>query len=285
MITGKTKIIGIFGDPVEHSLSPVIHNEAFQHLGLDYCYVAFRVKKEKLKEATEAIRALNIKGVNITLPHKEAIMPLLDELSEEALHVGAVNTVLNSDGVLKGFNTDTKGFIVSLKEEKVSLTGKNILVLGAGGAARAVIYGILREGGRVYIFNRTIAKAQVIKENFIKFGFIEIVDRIDESIVKNMQIIVNATSLGLKRDDPLPLSPNLLKPWHIYCDIVYPETPLMKEAEKMGCKTVGGSGMLLWQAAFAFEIWTEMQAPLEIMKQTLYRVLTKNYFFDTTHKK
>lgn len=285
VITGKTKITGIFGDPVEHSLSPLIHNEAFRQLGLDYCYVPFHVKKEKLKEATEGIRALNIKGVNITLPHKEAIIPLMDELSEEALHIGAVNTVLNIDGSLKGFNTDTEGFIVSLKEERVSLSGKNILVLGAGGAAKAVIYGILREGGRVYIFNRTRQKAQAIKEKFRDFGFIEVVETIDESIIKIMQLVVNATSLGLKKDDPMPLSPHLLKPEHIYCDIVYPETPLMKEAEKIGCKVIGGTGMLLWQAAFAFQIWTERQAPVEVMKQTVHRVLTKNYFFDTKHKK
>uniref|UniRef100_A0A7C4AJP3 Shikimate dehydrogenase (NADP(+)) n=1 Tax=Thermodesulfovibrio aggregans TaxID=86166 RepID=A0A7C4AJP3_9BACT len=285
MITGKTKITGIFGDPVEHSLSPVIHNEAFKYLGLDYCYVPFHVKKEKLKEAAEALRALNIKGVNITIPHKEAIIPFLDELSEEACHIEAVNTVLNSEGYLKGFNTDTYGFVLSLKEEGILLNGRNVIVLGAGGAARAVVYGILKEGGRVYIFNRTRDRAQKIMEKFRQFGFIEVVDKIDESVIEIMQIVVNATSLGLKKDDPMPLSPQLLKPEHIYCDIVYPETPLMKEAEKIGCKVTGGSGMLVWQAAFAFEIWTGRQAPIEVMKQALNKVLTKNYFFDTKHKK
>jgi len=273
VITGKTKIIGIFGDPVEHSLSPLIHNEAFKHTGLDYCYVAFHVKREKLKEAVEAIRALNIKGVNITVPHKEAVIQYIDEVSEEAKNIGAVNTILNNEGFLKGFNTDVDGFILSLKEEGVSIKDNNFLVLGAGGAAKAVIYGILKEGGRVYIYNRTIIKAQAIKEKFSNSGFIEVLNAINSSITEKMHAIVNATSLGLKKDDPMPLNPELLKPEHVYCDIVYPETPLMKEAEKIGCKVIGGTGMLLWQAAFAFQIWTGVDAPVEPMKKILNRVL------------
>lgn len=268
MITGKTKIIGIFGDPVEHTLSPLIHNEAFHYLGLDYCYVAFHVKREKLKEAVEALRALNIKGVNVTVPHKEAVIQYLDEISEEAKNIGAVNTILNDNGVLKGYNTDVNGFILSLKEEGVSVSGKNVLIIGAGGAAKALVYGVLREGGRVYLFNRTIEKAYAIKEKFSSLGFIEVTD-VDKSTTEKMDIIVNATSLGLKKDDPLPLNPEVLKPEHIYCDIVYPETPLMKKAEKIGCKVIGGIGMLVWQAAFAFKIWTQVDAPVEIMKKTL----------------
>lgn len=276
MITGKTQIIGIFGDPVEHTLSPLIHNEAFQYLGLDYCYVAFHVKKDNLKEAVQAIKALNIKGVNITVPHKEAVIQYLDEVSEEARSIGAVNTILNDRGVLKGFNTDVKGFILSLKEEGVNVKDKNFLVLGAGGAAKAIIYGILKEGGRVYIYNRTPIKAREIKERFDTLGFIEVLNRVDKSVTKKMKVIANATSLGLKKDDPLPLSPELLKPEHVYCDIVYPETPLMNEAEKIGCKVIGGIGMLLWQAAFAFQIWTGVDAPVQIMKKFLYNLLTKN---------
>lgn len=275
MITGKTKIIGIFGDPVQHTLSPLIHNEAFNYLGLDYCYVAFHVKKDKLKEAVEGIKALNIKGVNITVPHKEAVIQYIDELSDEAKNIEAVNTILNSDGILKGFNTDVNGFILSLKEEGILIKDKNFLLLGAGGAAKAIVYGILKEGGRVYIYNRTLSKAVAIKEKFKDFGFIEITE-IDKPVTEKVDIIVNATSLGLKKDDPMPLSPMLIKPEHVYCDIVYPETPLMKEAERIGCKVIGGIGMLIWQAAFAFKIWTEVEAPVEIMKKTLNKLLTKN---------
>ncbi|WP_028842009.1 shikimate dehydrogenase [Thermodesulfovibrio yellowstonii] len=275
MITGKTKIIGIFGDPIEHTLSPLIHNEAFSYLGLDYCYVAFNVKKDKLKEATEAIRALNIRGVNITVPHKETVIQYIDEVSDEAKNIGAVNTILNNEGILKGFNTDVNGFILSLKDEGISIKNKNFLILGAGGAAKAIVYGILKEGGKVYIYNRTPSKALAIKEKFKKFGFIEIVE-MDKSVTEKIDVIVNATSLGLKKDDPMPLNPELIKPEHVYCDIVYPETPLMREAEQIGCKVVGGIGMLLWQAAFAFKIWTEVEAPIEIMKKTLNKLLTKD---------
>ncbi|WP_141266215.1 shikimate dehydrogenase [Thermodesulfovibrio sp. Kuro-1] len=275
MITGKTKIIGIFGDPIEHTLSPLIHNEAFSYLGLDYCYVAFNVKKDKLKEATEAIRALNIRGVNITVPHKETVIQYIDEVSDEAKNIGAVNTILNNEGILKGFNTDVNGFILSLKDEGISIKNKNFLILGAGGAAKAIVYGILKEGGKVYIYNRTPPKALAIKEKFKKFGFIEIVE-MDKSVTEKIDVIVNATSLGLKKDDPMPLNPELIKPEHVYCDIVYPETPLMREAEQIGCKVVGGIGMLLWQAAFAFKIWTEVEAPIEIMKKTLNKLLTKD---------
>lgn len=275
MITGKTKIIGIFGDPVQHTLSPLIHNEAFRYLGLDYCYVAFHVKRDKLKEAVEGIKALNIKGVNITVPHKEAVIQYIDELSDEAKNIEAVNTILNNDGILKGFNTDVDGFILSLKEEGILIKDKNFLLLGAGGAAKAIAYGILKEGGRVYIYNRTLSKAVAIKEKFKEFGFIEITE-IDNSVTEKVDIIVNATSLGLKRDDPMPLNPMLIKPEHIYYDIVYPETPLMKRAEQIGCKVIGGIGMLIWQAAFAFKIWTEVEAPVEIMKKTLNKLLTKN---------
>lgn len=269
MITGKTKIIGIFGDPIEHTLSPLIHNEAFKYLGLDYCYVPFHVKREKLKEAVEGIRALDIKGVNITVPHKEEVIKYLDIVSDEAKEIGAVNTIVNMEGVLKGYNTDVRGFISSLKEEGFFIKGKNVLIIGGGGAARAVVYGILIEGGRVYIFNRTSTKAQAIKEKFSNLGFIEVIENINKFVTEKINIIVNATSLGLKKDDPPPLNPNLLTSEHTYCDLVYPETTLMKKAKKIGCKVIGGYGMLVWQAAFAFEIWTGMQAPIEIMKKTL----------------
>jgi len=267
MITGKTKIVGIFGDPIEHTLSPLIHNTAFQELRLDYCYVPFHVKKEKLKEAVSAIRALNIKGVNITVPHKESVMQYLDEISEEAKYIGAVNTVLNDGGILKGFNTDSKGFIMSLKEQKVPVKDKNILVLGAGGAAKAIIYGILKEKGRIYIFNRTVSKAFKIKDSFSNLGQIEIVEKIDPSLMHKINIIVNATSLGLKKNDPMPMNPNLLKNEHIYYDVIYPETPLMKEAEKIGCKVIGGIEMLLCQAFLAFEIWTNQKPSEKIFKK------------------
>ncbi len=267
MISGKTKITGIFGDPIEHTLSPLLHNSAFRELGLDYCYIPFLVKAERLKEAVEAIRALNLIGVNITVPHKEAVIPYLDEIKEEAKYIEAVNTILNSNGKLIGFNTDVYGFINSIFEEGVTVKGSNILLLGAGGAAKAVAFGILKEGGNLFLFNRTLSKAYKLKETFQKLGSIEIIKKITPDIMRNFQIVVNATSLGLRGNDPMPLEPTLLIRDHVYIDLIYNETPLLKEAKKFGCKTIDGSGMLIWQAAKAFEIWTGKAAPLQMMKK------------------
>lgn len=275
MLTGKTKVIGIFGDPIEHTLSPIIHNEAFKRLKLDYCYVPFNVKRDKLKVAIESIRALNLKGVNITVPHKEAVIPYLDELSDEVIKIGAVNTILNMNGLLKGFNTDASGFVMSLKEEGIALKGKNILLIGAGGAAKAVAYGCLKEGGKLYVFNRTLTKANELKEKFKDLGEIEVLNKVDKKITQKFNIIINATSLGLKEKDPLPINPEYLLPSHVFYDVVYPKTNIMREAEIRGCKTIGGLGMLIWQAVSAFEIWTEIKVSVQIFKKILKRVLTK----------
>ena len=273
MINGKTKIIGIFGDPIEHTLSPLMHNAAFKHLKLNYCYVPFSVKREQLKEAVQAIKALNLIGVNITVPHKEAVIQYLNQLSEEARYIGAVNTILNENGKLKGFNTDARGFIISLQKEKVSVKDKNILILGAGGAAKAIAYGVLKEGGNLYIFNRTLSKAYKIRDSLSGIGKIEVIEELNNQVMEKIHIIINATSLGLKENDPMPLNPALLKKKHIFYDIVYPETPIMREAKKIGCKTIGGLGMLLWQAALAFEIWTSKPAPVKVMKKILKNFL------------
>lgn len=269
MITGKTKVVGIFGNPIEHTLSPLMQNAAFKELGLDYCYIPFLVKKEKLKDAVEAIRALNIRGVNITVPYKEAVMSYLDEVSEEAKYIGAVNTILNEQGKLKGFNTDAYGFVKSLKEDNISLKDKFILLLGAGGAAKAVAYGVLKEGANLFIFNRTYSRAYKIKESFIQIGKIDVIEQIKPEIMEKFHIIINATSLGLKKDDPMPLDPALLKKGQTYVDLIYIKTPLLKEAENQGCKVIDGLGMLLWQAAKAFEIWTSIPAPVGVMKKIL----------------
>lgn len=272
MITGKTKVVGIFGNPIEHTLSPPMQNAAFRELGLDYCYIPFLVKEERLKDAVEAIRALNIRGVNITIPHKEAVISYLDEVSEEAKYIGAVNTVLNEEGILKGFNTDAFGFIKSLEEENISLRNKSILLLGAGGAAKAVAYGVLKEGANLFMFNRTPSRAHKIKKSFSQIGKIEVIEQIKPEIMEKFNIIINATSLGLKSDDPMPLDPAFLKKGQTYVDLIYIKTPLLKEAENRGCKVIDGLGMLLWQAAKAFEIWTSTPAPVEVMKKFLKKI-------------
>jgi shikimate dehydrogenase len=275
-ISGKTKITGLFGYPVEHSLSPAMHNIAFRHLDLDYCYVAFSVKPELLEDAVRAIKALDLAGVNVTIPHKEKVIPLLDEISEEALSIGAVNTIKNEKGRLIGFNTDGRGFMKSLSENSIDVKNKKILIVGSGGASRAVGYYICKESSMVYLSDIDIKKAESLGDylNSIR-GNAHVIDTRDllkKDILEEIDIIINATPLGLKPDDSLPIDVSLLKKKHIVCDLIYKETPLLKRASEIGCKTIDGLGMLLWQGVFAFEIWTGKTPPVDIMRDTLLRL-------------
>lgn len=272
-ISGKTKIVGIFGYPVEHSLSPRMHNAAFKYLNLDFCYVSFPVRPEMLESAIRGIRALNIAGVNITIPHKETVIAFLDTLSDEARFIGSVNTIKNLDGELIGFNTDGKGFMKSLAESDIEIAGKRVLIIGAGGAARAIGYYICKEAAELYIYNRNIGRAETLKTHL--YPFKENVAVVKEYGINNsgsfsdFDIIINTTPLGLKPDDPLPLNASMLKNHQIVCDLIYKETPLLQRASVIGCKTINGLGMLLWQGVLAFEKWTGIQPPVEIMKKAL----------------
>ncbi len=274
MIKGSTAIYGIFGNPVSHSKSPLMHNAAFRYFGLDACYVAFDVLPERLDQATQAIRALNMRGVNITVPHKERIMPLLDYLSPEAEAIGAVNTVKNSQGLLYGYNTDAWGFIQSLSERGIYVKGKRILVLGAGGAARAVVYALAKEGAVLFIYNRTAQKAESLALEYGSMGsIISAVSQKDlEDLVSlgGIDMVINTTSLGLKAEDPLPCDIGSLNPNTIVCDLIYKRTPLLQAASEAGCTTtLDGSGMLLWQGVYAFQIWTGLTPPVELMREAL----------------
>ena len=272
-ISGKTKIIGIFGYPVEHSLSPSMHNAAFSYLNLDFCYVPFSVMPEMLENAVNGIRAMNIVGVNVTIPHKEKILPLLDMLSDEAQFIGSVNTIKNDSGELTGFNTDGKGFMISLSEKGIEVKGRRVLLIGAGGAARAVGYYICRDASSLLIYNRNIGRAEVLKTHLSSFK--ENVQAVGEDEINNknffseIDIIINTTPLGLKSDDPLPLNASLLNKSQTVCDLIYKETHLLQQASIVGCKTVNGLGMLLWQGVLAFEKWTGIQPPVKIMKEAL----------------
>lgn len=267
-VTGKTKILGIFGYPVEHTLSPLMHNSAFKALGLDMCYLPFKVTSEDLPQAINAIRALNILGVNITAPHKEKAITLLDEVDREALFIGAVNTIVNSDGRLKGYNTDGKGFISSLSEEGISIDGKEILIIGAGGASRAISYYLSENAKRVCLYDIDRAKVENLTNDFRKIrNNVFIADSIEK--LKEFDITINATPSGLKPDDPLPLNPDLIKPHMVVCDLIYKKTELLKKAESKGAKIIGGLGMLLWQGVLAFELWTGIKPPVEVMRKAL----------------
>ena len=273
-ITGKTKITGIFGYPVEHTLSPAMHNAAFKALGLDYCYVPFQVHPEYLRDAVRAIRSLNLCGINVTVPHKENVISLLDEIHEEASFVGAVNTIVNRHGKLIGYNTDGKGFIKMLAENRISSAGKNILIIGAGGASRSISYYLCQDSKTLQIYNRTRKRALKLVRDLKRIcSNVSLCENISQ--IKDFHMIINATSLGLKNDDPSPFDTSLLKKNQIICDLIYKRTRLLKEASRKGCKVIDGSGMLLWQGMLAFELWTGKRPPAKVMRNALKSSIKK----------
>jgi shikimate dehydrogenase len=267
-ISGSTAITGIFGYPVSHSLSPVMHNAAFKALGIDYCYVAFPVHPDFLGNAVEGIKALSLCGVNITIPHKEKVIPLLEKIDAEASFIGAVNTIVNSGGILTGFNTDGRGFMHSLSESGITVKDREVLIIGAGGAARAISYYAGQEAKRLSIYNRTREKALKLSNDLKPmFGNVSAVDLSD---LEKYDVIINTTPLGLKKTDPLPFDASRLGPSQAVCDIIYRQTPILDRASRKGCKTLDGRGMLLWQGALSFELWTGMKPPIDIMRDALY---------------
>jgi shikimate dehydrogenase len=264
-INGRTKITGLFGYPVEHTLSPAMHNAAFKALNLNYCYVPFLVHPDHLENAVKAIKALNICGVNVTVPHKEKVIKFLDEINDEASFIGAVNTIVNSDSKLIGYNTDGRGFIQSLLESGILIEDKDILIIGAGGASRAISYYLSQKGKTLFIYNRSNDRAKRLVQDLKKIrnniSFIE-----DISSIERFHIIINATPLGLKKDDPLPFDTSLLRQDQTVCDLIYKKTRLIEEASKKKCVTINGMGMLLWQGIFAFELWTGKKPQVEVLR-------------------
>ena len=269
-ITGKTKITGLFGYPVEHTLSPAMHNAAFSHLGMDYCYLPFLVHPDSLGKAVDSVRALNLAGVNVTVPHKEKVIPLLDEVSEEASFIGAVNTIVPREGVLTGYNTDGRGFMRSLGENGIAVSGRKVLVVGAGGASRAIGYYLSETAQHLAIYDvdtaklsRLVSDLSQIRKNVAAIGVLKGLGEFD--------VIVNATPLGLKKGDPSPVDTSALSSGQTVCDLIYKMTPLLESAAAKGCRTMDGLGMLLWQGILAFELWTSVFPPVEIMREALSR--------------
>jgi len=274
-ITGKTAVYGIIGYPVKHSLSPIMQTAAFEELEIDAVYVPFEVKPENLKSAVEGLKALNVKGFNVTVPHKEKIIENLDFLSDEAEVIGAVNTVKHEEGKLTGYNTDAEGFIRSLKEEGIDVKGKRVLMFGAGGAAKAVGYSLLREGVKfLNVVNRNFSRAKQLGDLLGKFGNVLIYPLKEgtvEVLLKDVDLIVNTTSVGLKDTDPHLFDYSKIPEGIVVVDIIYnpSETPLIKAAKERSCKVINGLGMLVHQGAVAFEIWTREKAPVEKMREVL----------------
>ncbi|HXX82092.1 MAG TPA: shikimate dehydrogenase [Thermodesulfovibrionales bacterium] len=271
-ISGKTKVIGLFGYPVEHSLSPCMHNAAFAYLNMDYCYVTFPVRPDLLADAVQSIRALRLGGVNITIPHKEKVIPFLDGVSEEVSFIGAVNTVVNNNGFLRGYNTDGRGFMESLSEVGIRCEGRRVLIIGAGGACRAVGYYLSQKVAHLRIFDIDEQRREkVVKDLGSLHGNVTSLKKLDT--LHDVDIVINATPLGLKDTDPSPFNTDLLSEPMIVCDLIYRDTALLNAASEKGCRVLNGLGMLLHQGVLAFEIWTGIRPPAEIMRKALQTAL------------
>ncbi len=262
-ITGKVEIYGVIGYPIKHSLSPLFQNAAFFWTGIEALYVPFEVSPENLKKALEGLRASGVKGLNVTIPHKEAVLSFADVISPEAKEIGAVNTLKFTRTSVEAYNTDWIGFLKAIQELE-DPKGKTVLVLGAGGAAKAVIYSLKKVKAQVLVWNRTPEKIFPLEE---KFG-VEKIKRPEEALPV-ADIIVNTTSVGLKEEDPPLFDYSLLEEKHIVVDLIYKDTPLLKEAKKKSCRVQNGFPMLLYQGAESFRIWTGCNPPLEIMKLAL----------------
>lgn len=282
-INGKTKMFGIIGYPIKHTFSPHMHNAAFAALKLNAIYVPFEVAPEKLKDALCGVVALGVCGINVTVPHKEAIASLLDKLSPEAKGVGAVNVILVKDGKTIGHNTDGEGFLVSLRKElKISPKGKSIFVLGAGGAAKAIVYVSAREGAKSVILvdvihERAKKLALKIAREFPRCNTQSVPylkSRIDEEVM-NADILINATPVGMKKNDPCIVSPNALHKDLAVYDLIYnpSKTKLLREAKKKGLKASNGLGMLLYQGVLSFELFTGKKAPISVMRAALKKAV------------
>ncbi|OIP37172.1 shikimate dehydrogenase [Candidatus Desantisbacteria bacterium CG2_30_40_21] len=271
-INGQTKVVGIIGDPVKHSLSPQMHNVAFKHLNLDFVYIPFHVKPESVGEAIKGMRALAMVGLNVTVPHKIEVMKYLDEVSPDAKAIGAVNTIFFKDNKCIGDNTDGRGFIRALiEDEGIIIAGKSVVILGAGGSARAIGHSLIKDGvGRLIFCNRTVSKAESIAGSFQSMGIsvagMGIIDSRDE--IAQADMIINTTSIGMKQGDPLLINPEWIRKRQIVYDIIYspPETLLLQAAKARGARVMNGLGMLIHQGALAFEIWTGCPAPVEVMR-------------------
>ncbi len=271
MISGSTRLLGVIGDPVGHTSSPAMHNAAIAALGLDYVYAAFHVRPELLGRAMDGMRALNIAGLNVTVPHKQGVMEYMDEVSEEAVAIGAVNTVAYRDGRLVGHNTDAFGIVESLKRDGgMEHLPAKVVLLGAGGAARAILYALLQSARveEILLLNRTVTKAESLARDLDSAGRVK-VGPMDAPGVADAGLLINSTSVGMHPHDGVsPLADaSVLHADMLVADIVYKplKTRLMEQAESAGARTINGLGMLAWQGARSFEIWTGITPPVDVM--------------------
>ncbi|MCI5158518.1 MAG: shikimate dehydrogenase [Candidatus Electrothrix sp. AUS1_2] len=274
-IDGKTELYGIIGDPVRHSLSPAMHNAGFATLGMNWVYVPMEVRD--IEQGIAGLRALGFRGVSVTVPHKEAVIPFLDEIDPVAEKIGAVNTLAfrreqDQRVILRGLNTDWLGANTALAE-KVNLQRSRVLVIGAGGSAKAVGFGLVEAGAEVIIANRTVESGQALAD-WLGCRFIPL----DEVDGVSADVLINTTSVGMEPDNEgIAVPPALLPGFSVVMDIVYAplETRLLREAKAAGCRTIDGLAMLLYQGAAQFKIWTGAKPPQLIMRSALEEELRR----------
>ncbi len=285
-VNTDTKLVGILGYPLKHSYSPAMQNRAFKVKGLNYLYLPIEVQGEDLGDVVKGLTKMNFVGFNVTVPHKINIMPHLDEIDELAASIGAVNTVVIGGGRTKGYNTDGSGFVKSIEQQTGrDVRGSNIFIIGSGGAARAVSMTLAQRGAnKIFICNRTMDKAVALSSDInrqVRSCSAPVKQSCEEmqEVLKETDIVINTTSLGMHpRNDELSLDRSLLDKRFVVCDIVYNplKTRLLKEAESLGCQTVTGLGMLLYQGAEAYKLWTGQEPPIKEMRETLEKITMKS---------
>lgn len=284
-ISGKTKLLGLIGSPVEHSKSPAMYNYCFEKWNLDQKYLAFDVSKEETGDAMKALRTLGMKGANITMPCKQEVLKYLDAISPAAELVGACNTIVNEDGVLTGYITDGEGYVENLRQEGIEIKGKKITILGAGGVSSAIQAQALLDGAReISVFNKRDAfwenaqkKIKTYQEAFpeqkIALYDLDDTEKLAEEI-KTSDILSNATKVGMHPMEGMSIitDPTLFRKELVVTDVVYePEkTKLLRDAEAAGCKVIGGLGMLIYQGAAAAKLYTGLDMPVDEVKQKFF---------------
>jgi shikimate dehydrogenase len=283
--TVTTKMVILLGNPLGHSVSPAMHNHVFKKLGMDYCYMPVEVNEENLEKVFSGLTRMNVAGFNVTIPHKIRIMQYLDELDPLAATIGAVNTICVKNSKTKGYNTDGEGFIRSLAEEtQISPKGKRFFLLGCGGAARAIAMTLAFHGAdKIIICNRTTAKAHALASEINgKIGnCAEVAEQTAISQAKflsSCDVLINSTNLGMHpKEDVLPIDESLLMPHLVVADIVYNPltTRLLQSAKAKGCAIVPGLGMLIYQGAAAFKLWTGVEPIISEMSDVVYSLMKK----------
>lgn len=283
-ITGHTVLCGLLGSPVSHSISPMMHNEAFAQLGLDYAYLAFDVDTDNLKTAVEGLRILGVRGFNVTMPDKNMMTKLVDKLTPAAQLTGAVNTVINDNGVLTGHTTDGIGYMLAAKDAGYDLTGKKMTLLGAGGAATSILVQAALDGlSEIHVFNikdQFFGRTEILTDKLNNQTSCKVVlhdlkdtDALNESIL-NSDILTNGTSVGMapNTENCIIKDPSVFRPELIVSDVIYnpKETLLLKMAKEAGCPTFNGMYMLLYQGAEAFKLWTGKEMPIDIIKEKFF---------------